>query len=728
MTAVVRSNLSTQNKNTRKPLLTNFKQDKLLNKDYLSTWIQNKQFISQINDDTLNKLQNDIINNVFGGFSKLLKALLKHYEDKCMTYSQQLTLNNILSIVDPNNTQTTYNNKCSLLMLPDDCIINAMKYLDYNSKLALQYTCRTLSIITRKPTVWNNQTDLTLIGANTHNIASMILSDNVNDNIDAIEWIYNNLSITYTNPSKFVKKYYATCPVLQKILSSHLHISSKLATIVNLNISNEKVEKCLFFFVCLNEFIYKIFPAITYVISSPKTTAKRKKQIFGYISLRGRLKDEFFVFHIMKEKNALFLQTILDYDEKKTKEIINNILSFGFIAHIKAILRNKWMVLNIFYMSDILNHIAKDSPEIKEEIIDYIINNSLLMNPLIDKVKNEKIYIGAKVQMKDRGKWYNSEIIEIKENNKEIKMHYDTYSARWDEWLNLTKQIDCQRLKLTHLHIIRLIFKHATHNQRIKIIKKGYLQDMDIYSRLIIGAELNDEQIRNIFENYIKQWEIMNKYLSTVADENTIDIFKQHIHESEYDFEPMLNDINGYDRNESVIIKFMRKRLNWNKIITNSFYMNLKLILIVEVLDFDDKYIEKCILDIIGKYCKQNISKVPFIASTKYFNIINKLENRMKMTLLCKHAVCSSGKQKQTITNKINNDKSISKYKLNAILFDKTEINWKYRDYDENLNQKQLTKSKKAQFKFKYSNQMQYKYLNSSKNGKIRYKYHRKRS
>eukprot|EP01084_Bolivina_argentea_P053449 98119_1 len=73
----------------------------LLNKDCLSTWIQNKQFLSQIGNNKINELQNDIISTVFGDFNGLLSSLLKYYDDRCMTHLQQLKLNNILSKVHP---------------------------------------------------------------------------------------------------------------------------------------------------------------------------------------------------------------------------------------------------------------------------------------------------------------------------------------------------------------------------------------------------------------------------------------------------------------------------------------------------------------------------------------------------------------------------------------------------------------------------------------------------
>eukprot|EP01084_Bolivina_argentea_P053447 98116_1 len=73
----------------------------LLNNDCLSTWIQNKQFVSQICNNKINELQNDIISTVFGDFNGLLSSLLKYYDDRCMTHLQQLKLNNILSKVHP---------------------------------------------------------------------------------------------------------------------------------------------------------------------------------------------------------------------------------------------------------------------------------------------------------------------------------------------------------------------------------------------------------------------------------------------------------------------------------------------------------------------------------------------------------------------------------------------------------------------------------------------------
>eukprot|EP01084_Bolivina_argentea_P311074 538407_1 len=127
----------------------------LSNKDCLSTWIQNKKFISQINDGVLNELQDHIIHNVFGGFTNLLKSLLRDYNDTCLTHYQQLKLNNILSNIEPHKVTPTKNDNLSLFMLSDDCFLNIMGFMDYKSKVILQYCCRTLLTISRKRCAWN---------------------------------------------------------------------------------------------------------------------------------------------------------------------------------------------------------------------------------------------------------------------------------------------------------------------------------------------------------------------------------------------------------------------------------------------------------------------------------------------------------------------------------------------------------------------------------------------
>ena len=68
------------------------------NMDDLSILIQNKQFISILNDIQLNDIKDDIINTLFGGFRGLLQWITKPWiANGCLTTIEHIKLNKILS-------------------------------------------------------------------------------------------------------------------------------------------------------------------------------------------------------------------------------------------------------------------------------------------------------------------------------------------------------------------------------------------------------------------------------------------------------------------------------------------------------------------------------------------------------------------------------------------------------------------------------------------------------
>ena len=51
----------------------------MLSMDHLTSWINNRQLLSQIEPVDLEAVKDDIILNVFGGFDELLKLILNKY-------------------------------------------------------------------------------------------------------------------------------------------------------------------------------------------------------------------------------------------------------------------------------------------------------------------------------------------------------------------------------------------------------------------------------------------------------------------------------------------------------------------------------------------------------------------------------------------------------------------------------------------------------------------------
>eukprot|EP01084_Bolivina_argentea_P297368 512286_1 len=576
-------------------------------KDCLSTWIQNKLFLSQIDNSKINELQNHIISNVFGDFNGLLSSLLKYYDDRCMTHLQQLKLNNILSKVDPTSINTTVKNNKSLTILPDDCIINIMGFMDYKSKVILQYCCRTLSIIARKPLGPNNNTKyLMSIGSYKHTIASLILSNNFNDNITAVEMINQYVPDWWVSSQILkVNTYLGSNPIGRKIFSCHTNVASRLATILNNNISNKICQECVLILMYDEMFIYEILPSISYMLHS-ETTGENKDHILQFLcnsnfNHHGRLDDEVFVFNMIQKKNySVLLQPILQLDFQDVNS----------------------------YCGNILRKIA--SIGCGEQLL----SNPLLVKALNEKIKHEKIESFLKLQTwsKVDQKWYNDSMIVSVNNGKWVKIHYDGRSDNDDEWHNLHNYQHCSEIKFNensyeYLQTIRYIFIRLNVNQRIRIIKKGYFKNLDVYCRTFIMGTL-DFSFIEMFENYAKRWKIINKYMSVLVNRNIIEIFDQWIHDNEYDFTAIINDINQYENTQSVILSSMKKILSWNKARCDSFFCILKLILIVEVFDFDDEYIQKCMIDMIRKYYNNNISIFPSIPSTNYFRNYFRIVNK----------------------------------------------------------------------------------------------------
>ena len=47
--------------------------------DYVSIWLQNKQFLTEITDNDLFEIQSQIIAEIFGSFKSLLHCIMKQH-------------------------------------------------------------------------------------------------------------------------------------------------------------------------------------------------------------------------------------------------------------------------------------------------------------------------------------------------------------------------------------------------------------------------------------------------------------------------------------------------------------------------------------------------------------------------------------------------------------------------------------------------------------------------
>eukprot|EP01084_Bolivina_argentea_P297367 512282_1 len=472
-------------------------------KDCLSTWIQNKLFLSQIDNSKINELQNHIISNVFGDFNGLLSSLLKYYDDRCMTHLQQLKLNNILSKVDPTSINTTVKNNKSLTILPDDCIINIMGFMDYKSKVILQYCCRTLLTISRKPCAWNIK-HLTLIGSYKNTIASLILSDDLQDNIHVMMMMgekNNPVSIISYERNPVNHKYIANCIPLKKVFSCHINVQSKLAMIINSNISNKTYQEyainSALHLMYYNEFIYKILPSLSYILNS--TYEDHKMDIFNLVRNTPRL-DEEFIMNIMHEKNFFFLEALINSlcingDGQIIDTILSSATTFGFSVYIKSIL-NIRKILNCRHIFRILNAMSWVTYTEFDTLYNHIISDLSFTKYLCETISKDRIRIGNELQViNENNVWIDAVIIDIDINADHqssipIKIHCRAGDPKYDYWSTIY---------------------HNTMNTWDNTLKFNYDQSMETMIDILKIA--NDNQKKRII-NYIINDGLLMRFLS----------------------------------------------------------------------------------------------------------------------------------------------------------------------------------------------------------------------
>ena len=128
--------------------------------DHLTVWINNHQLLDRIDNNDLQSIQDVIIQNVFGGFDKLLLDLMKNY--KQLSLEKQLKIYNILLTKHDEDMYDNYksmtkgnNNKLCIFDVSDDCLIHIMKFLNDNDIYAVQQTSRLFAIISRNESIFD---------------------------------------------------------------------------------------------------------------------------------------------------------------------------------------------------------------------------------------------------------------------------------------------------------------------------------------------------------------------------------------------------------------------------------------------------------------------------------------------------------------------------------------------------------------------------------------------
>ena len=163
--------------------------------DCISTWIQNRQFLDQIDDNKLDGMRDEIIDVMFASTKSLLEYCIHHVFNDM----QQTKLNQILmKLVDP----VVNGNNLSLTCLPDDCLSHTMSFLSIYEKGTIQHCCRSLLITARKPSSCCDPNNIEsnlygLIGYRIYHkgMEKLVLSDTTEDNIDAITLFNEHIKV-----------------------------------------------------------------------------------------------------------------------------------------------------------------------------------------------------------------------------------------------------------------------------------------------------------------------------------------------------------------------------------------------------------------------------------------------------------------------------------------------------------------------------------------------------
>ena len=133
--------------------------------DHLSAWINNNQLLDRIDSKEFNSLQDIIIGDVFGGFDKMLKCLMKNHKQlslgtHCKLYNVLLTKHDS-DIYDNYKSYTSTNSKQSKSLciadVSDDCLTYIMKFLADPDLFSIQRTCRLFAIISRNETIFGDE-------------------------------------------------------------------------------------------------------------------------------------------------------------------------------------------------------------------------------------------------------------------------------------------------------------------------------------------------------------------------------------------------------------------------------------------------------------------------------------------------------------------------------------------------------------------------------------------
>eukprot|EP01084_Bolivina_argentea_P129368 228485_1 len=125
--------------------------------DQLSVWINNKQLLDMVTSKELESVQCRIIEEVFGGFDKMLQSLMHNYNQ--MTMQKHLSLYNILLTKHNGDIYDNYKtNKRELCItdISDDCWTYIMKFMNHNDMYSVQQTCRLFAVVSRNETIFGH--------------------------------------------------------------------------------------------------------------------------------------------------------------------------------------------------------------------------------------------------------------------------------------------------------------------------------------------------------------------------------------------------------------------------------------------------------------------------------------------------------------------------------------------------------------------------------------------
>ena len=168
----------------------------MLSMDHLTSWINNRQLLSQIDPTDLNAVKDDIISNVFGGFDEMLKLILTKYNtlSLCQHHALETTLLTKQKGDVFDNYRKSEDRTISIANISDDCLSHICTFLDTQDRFIMQQSCRLFTVISRRESSFTSNSyfqykGLHKITPNKQLLIDKLLSDDNIENIGAIQQI-----------------------------------------------------------------------------------------------------------------------------------------------------------------------------------------------------------------------------------------------------------------------------------------------------------------------------------------------------------------------------------------------------------------------------------------------------------------------------------------------------------------------------------------------------------